>query len=152
FKRMPWLGRVMNRVESGVEWAHHRYGELLEWALGHRKTVIAVALIVFVSSFFVLPLVGTEFVPESDEGRTSFRLTTPVGSSLEYTDAKTRQVEDILRGYREVEFMTANVGTGEGRNVARVEVRLVDRHKTTRRTQKDFEAAVRDQIRKIPGI
>jgi len=152
FKRMPWLGRVMNRVESGVEWAHHRYGELLEWALGHRKTVIAVALIVFVSSFFVLPLVGTEFVPESDEGRTSFRLTTPVGSSLEYTDAKTRQVEDILRGYREVEFMTANVGTGEGRNVARVEVRLVDRHKTPRRTQKDFEAAVRDQIRKIPGI
>jgi len=31
-------------------------------------------------------------------------------------------------------------------------VRLVDRHKTPRRTQKDFEAAVRDQIRKIPGI
>jgi len=152
FKRMPWLGRVMARIESAVEWAHERYGELLEWSLGNRKKVLAVALAVFVASFFVLPLVGTEFVPESDEGRTSFRLTTPVGSSLEYTDAKTRQVEDVLRGYKEVEFMTANVGTGEGRNVARVEVRLVDRHKTARRSQKDFEASVRDKIRKIAGI
>jgi len=152
FSRLPWLGRVMARIEAGVEWAHHRYGELLEWALLNRKKVLAIALGVFVSSFFVLPLVGTEFVPESDEGRTSFRLTTPVGSSLEYTDAKTRQVEEVLRGYREVEFMTANVGTGEGRNVARVEVRLVDRHKSGRRSQKEFEAAVREQIRKIPGI
>jgi HAE1 family hydrophobic/amphiphilic exporter-1 len=152
FKRMPWLGRLMARIESAVEWAHERYGELLEWSLGNRKKVLAAAFAVFVGSFFVLPLVGTEFVPESDEGRTSFRLTTPVGSSLEYTDAKTRQVEDVLRGYKEVEFMTANVGTGEGRNVARVEVRLVDRHKTARRSQKDFEASVREKIRKIAGI
>ncbi len=152
FSRVPWLGRVMARIEAGVEWAHHRYGELLEWALGNRKKVLAIALVVFVSSFFVLPLVGTEFVPQSDEGRTSFRLTTPVGSSLAYTDAKTRQVEEILRSYPEVEMMSANVGSDEGRNVARIEVRLVDRHKTSRRTQKEFEAAVRDKIRSIPGI
>ncbi|HET6264397.1 MAG TPA: efflux RND transporter permease subunit [Usitatibacter sp.] len=152
FSRVPWLGRVMARIEAGVEWAHHRYGELLEWALGNRKKVLAIALVVFVSSFFVLPLVGTEFVPQSDEGRTSFRLTTPVGSSLAYTDAKTRQVEEILRSYPEVEMMSANVGSDEGRNVARIEVRLVDRHKTPRRTQKEFEAAVRDKIRSIPGI
>ena len=152
FKRAPWLARMMERIEDGVEWTHHRYGELLEWALLNRKKVLAFAVAVFISSFFVLPLVGTEFVPESDEGRTSFRLTTPVGSSLAYTDAKTRQVEEILRQYPEVEVMTANVGTGEGRNVARVEVRLADRHKTPRRSQKEFEAAVREKIRAIPGI
>ena len=152
FKRVPWLGNVMNRVEHGVEWAHVTYGKLLEWALGNRKKVLALAFAIFVGSFFLLPLVGTEFVPESDEGRTSFRLTTPVGSSLAYTDTKTRQVEEILKGYKEVEFVTANVGTGEGPNIARVEVRLVDRHKVKRMSQKDFEAAVRDQIRRIAGI
>jgi len=152
FKRMPWLGRVMNRIERGVEWAHGFYGRLLEWSLLNRKKVLALALAVFVSSFFVLPLVGTEFVPEADEGRTSFRLTTPVGSSLEYTDAKTRQVEELLRKYKEVDFVTANVGTGEGRNVARVEVRLVDRHKTSRLGVKEFEKLVRKEIVKIPGI
>ncbi|MBL0143046.1 MAG: efflux RND transporter permease subunit [Betaproteobacteria bacterium] len=152
FAKVPWLGRLMNRVESGVEWAHHRYGVLLEWALGNRKKVLAIATTVFVASFFVLPLVGTEFVPESDEGRTSFRLTTPVGSSLEYTDAKTRQVEAILRGFPEVRVIAANVGTGEGRNVARVEVKLTDRRERPHLGQKDFEAKVRERIRAIPGI
>ncbi len=152
FRYVPWLGRVMNRIESGVEWAHHRYGELLEWALGNRKKVLAIATVVFLSSFFVLPLVGTEFAPESDEGRTSFRLTTPVGSSLEYTDAKARQVEEILRRYPEVRVMAANVGTGEGRNVARIEVKLVDRRERPHLAQKAFEAKVRQQIRAIPGV
>ncbi|HEX4944117.1 MAG TPA: efflux RND transporter permease subunit [Usitatibacteraceae bacterium] len=152
FRRVPWLGRMMGRIENGVEWAHHRYGELLEWALANRKKVLAIAVAVFVSSFFVLPLVGTEFVPEADEGRTSFRLTTPVGSSLEYTDAKTRQVEEILRRFPEVEVMAANVGTGEGRNVARIEVRLSPRGQRPHLSQKAFEAKVREKIRAIPGI
>ncbi len=152
FRRVPWLGRLMNRIEDGIEWAHHRYGELLEWALGNRKKVLAIAVTVFVSSFFVLPLVGTEFVPESDEGRTSFKLTTPVGSSLEYTDAKTRQVEAILRGFPEVLVAAANVGTDEGRNVARIEVKLSDRRERPHLSQKDFEAKVRQQIRAIPGV
>jgi HAE1 family hydrophobic/amphiphilic exporter-1 len=152
FKRFPWLGRLMARVEHGVEWAHGFYGQLLEWSLLNRKKVLALALAIFISSFFLLPMVGTEFVPEADEGRTSFRLTTPVGSSLEYTDAKTRQVEELLKKYKEVEFVTANVGAGEGRNVARVDVRLVDRHKTPRQGIRDFEKVVRREIQAIPGI
>jgi multidrug efflux pump subunit AcrB len=152
FRRVPWLGRLMSRIEDGVEWAHHRYGELLEWALGNRKKVLALATVVFVASFFVLPLVGTEFVPESDEGRTSFKLTTPVGSSLEYTDAKTRQVEAILRGYPEVSVMAANVGGDEGRNVSRIEVKLVDRSERPKLSQKEFEKKVRERIRSIPGV
>ncbi len=152
FKYAPWLGRVMNRIEHGVERAHVVYGKLLEWSLENRKKVLALALAVFIGSFFVLPLVGTEFVPESDEGRTSFRITTPVGSSLAYTDAKARQVEEVVRSYREVEMMVANVGTGEGRNVARVEVRLTERTKRPNLTVKDFEKQVRDKIRAMPGI
>jgi len=152
FSRLPWLARIMGRIEEGVQWSHHRYGELLEWALLNRKKVLALAVAVFVSSFFVLPLVGTEFVPEADEGRTSFRLTTAVGSSLEYTDAKARQVEEVLRRFPEVRVMAANVGAGEGRNVARIEVKLVDRSLRPHLSQKQFEAKVRERIRSIPGI
>ncbi|MGZ5099513.1 MAG: efflux RND transporter permease subunit [Usitatibacter sp.] len=152
FKRVPWLARMMSRIEAGIEKMHVNYGILLEWALAHRVKVMAIAVAVFIGSFALVPFVGTEFMPDSDEGRTSFRLTTPVGSSLEYTDAKARQVEELLRTYPEVDMMIANVGTGEGRNVARIEVRLVDRHKAPRRTQKQFEAAVRERIRSIPGV
>jgi multidrug efflux pump subunit AcrB len=152
FKYAPWLGRVMTRIEHGVEKAHVVYGKLLEWALGNRKKVLALAFAIFVSSFFILPLVGTEFFPDSDEGRTSFRITTPVGSSLAYTDAKARQVEEVVRTYPEVEMMVANVGTWEGRNVARVDVRLSEKNKRPNLPVKDFEKKVRDKIRAIPGI
>lgn len=152
FRRFPAIARMMAWIERGIERTHEIYGRLLEWALNHRKTVLAIALGIFIASFFVLPFVGTEFAPETDEGRTSFRLTAPVGSSLEYTDAKARQVEDLLRGYPEVEMIIANVGTGEGRNVARVDVRLVDRHTHARPSQKAFEATIRDKIRSMPGI
>ncbi len=152
FRRFPWLERVMGRVEGAIDWLHEAYGALLEWALANRGKVVAIALVVFFSSFLLVPLVGTEFVPDTDEGRTSFRLNAPVGSSLEYTDAKARQVEALLRTYPEVEMMVANVGTDDGRNYARVDVRLVDRHLVKRRTQKDFEASVRDRIRAIPGV
>ncbi len=152
FKYAPWLGRIMMRIEHGVEKAHVVYGKLLEWSLNNRKKVLALAFAIFVSSFFILPLVGTEFFPDSDEGRTSFRITTPVGSSLAYTDAKARQVEEVVRTYPEVEMMVANVGTWEGRNVARVDVRLSEKDKRPHLPVKDFEKKVRDKIRSIPGI
>ena len=44
-----------------------------------------------------MPLVGTEFMPEADQGFISLRLNTPVGSSLEYTDGKVREVEEALK-------------------------------------------------------
>ena len=152
FGRLTWLARFMELVERRIEWAHGFYGQLLEWALANRLKVLAIALVIFIASFFVLPLVGTEFVPESDEGRSSFRITTPVGSSLAYTDAKARQVEEVVRKYPEVEVMVANVGTWEGRNVARVDVRLTDRLKRPDLPQKVFEKKVRDEIRSIPGV
>ncbi|HSW84569.1 MAG TPA: efflux RND transporter permease subunit, partial [Usitatibacter sp.] len=144
--------RIMMRIEHGVEKAHVVYGKLLEWSLNNRKKVLGLAFAIFVSSFFILPLVGTEFFPDSDEGRTSFRITTPVGSSLAYTDAKARQVEEVVRTYPEVEMMVANVGTWEGRNVARVDVRLSEKDKRPQMPVKDFEKKVRDKIRSIPGI
>jgi multidrug efflux pump subunit AcrB len=92
FRRVPWLGRFMDRIEQGIEWVHGLYGRILEWALTHRKSVIVLALVTFSASFAVVPLVGTEFVPDTDQSFISLRLNTPVGSSLEYTDAKVRQV------------------------------------------------------------
>ena len=127
FRRVPWLGRFMDRVERGIEWLHRVYGRLLDWALGHRKTVLAIAIVTFFGSFALVPLIGTEFIPETDQGFLSLRLNTPVGSSLEYTDGKVRQVEEALKTFPEVKLAMTTVGTEEGRNYARINLKLVDR-------------------------
>jgi len=151
FKRLPWLGRFMAWIERGVDFVHVIYGRVLAWALGHRKSVIAIAVVTFLASFAIVPMVGTEFVPQADQGFISLRLNTAVGSSLEYTDAKTREVEARLKAFPEIDLTMTTIGTEEGRNYARVNLKLVDRSQR-KRAQKDLEIAIRDAIKPIPGI
>jgi multidrug efflux pump subunit AcrB len=151
FKYVPWLGRFMDRVERGVDWIHVFYGNVLKWALGHRKSVLAIALFTFVASFFIVPLVGVEFFPRGDQSFISLRVNTPVGSSLEYTDTKVREVEDALKKFSEIDLAMTTVGTEDGRNYARVNLRLVERGKRDR-SQLELEKLIRETLKPIPGI
>ena len=47
----------------------------------------------FLGSFPLMALVGSEFVPEADLSELQVQLKTPVGSSLDMTQAKARQAE-----------------------------------------------------------
>jgi multidrug efflux pump subunit AcrB len=104
----------------------------------------------FVAALMLAPLVGSEFVPQTDQGFTQLQLRMPVGASLERTDAKVRQVEEIVRGMPEVVNVSTWVGGPGQRNMAWLNIALKDR-KERRRSQKDVEDAIREQIAKIPG-
>ena len=152
FKRLPWLGRMMDKIEHWIEGAHKVYGVLLDWSLAHRVKVLLIALFCFVGSFFLVPLIGTEFMPENDQGFISLRLNTPIGSSLEYTDAKTRQAEDALKSFPEILITDTNVGTDEGKNYSRINLKLTERSETHRRSQKDLEQAIRQKLAAVAGM
>jgi multidrug efflux pump subunit AcrB len=138
-------------IERGVERVHVFYGRVLRWALGHRKSVVAIALASFLGSFLIVPLVGTEFIPQSDQGFISLRLNTPVGSSLEYTDGKVREVEGVLKKFPEIDLVMTTVGTEDGRNYARVNLKLVERAGRDR-SQVQLERLIREALRPVPGI
>ena len=151
FRRVPWLGRFMDRIEHVIDSVHVLYGEILAWALGHRVKVLAIAILTLLASIPVVGLVGTEFIPEADQSFISLRMATPVGSSLDYTNGKVLEVEQALKAFPEIELAMSTVGTEEGRNYARVNLKLVEiahRH----RTQKQIEKAIRDTLNPIPGI
>jgi len=122
------------------------------WAtITNRGIVLWIALLTLVASVFIVPLVGTEFVPEADQSFISLRLNTPVGSSLEYTNAKATEVEEALKPIPEVQLAITTVGTEDGRNYARVNLRLSDSTQRSR-SQKQIEQQVRELVRPIPGI
>jgi len=75
-----------------------------------------------------------------------------VGSSLEYTDAKTRQVEQALAEFPEIETVDAQIGTYEGKNYARLNLRLDDATRSGRRSQQEIERAIRERLAKIAGV
>ena len=152
FVRLPWLARMMAAIEHRIEQLHALYGRVLERALARRKTTLALALALFIGSFFLVPFIGTEFLPETDQGYTTLKLKTAVGSSLAYTDAKVRQVEEALKTTPEIAIIDTTVGTEDGRNTASINLKLVDNKLVARRSQKDIEKDLRQRISQIAGI
>ncbi len=116
-----------------------------------RGVVMAVGIGSFVLALGLAPLVGSEFVPQTDQGYTQLKLTMPVGSSLARTDEKVQQVEAIVRALPEVATVSTWVGGAGQRNQSWLNIALKDR-KERKRSQKQVEDAMREAIAKIPGI
>ena len=123
----------------------------LRWAtITPRGVVMAVGVASFVGALGLAPLVGSEFVPETDQGFTRLALRMPVGSSLERTDAKVRQIEEIVLAFPEVRAVSTFVGGAGQRNQASLNIALKDKRERSR-SQKQVEDAMREAIAKIPG-
>ncbi|MEC5159713.1 efflux RND transporter permease subunit [Janthinobacterium sp. CG_S6] len=152
FKYLPRLGRLMARIERGIDRLHLWYGRVLGLALCWRKATLALAAGLFAASLALLPLIGAEMFPETDQGWINLHFKTPVGSSLAYTDGKVRQVEAALRAFPEIDSVIATVGTEDGRNTARVDLKLSDVNATRRRPQKALEALIRARLLPVAGI
>ncbi len=147
------LGRVTGAVDRFSHWLGDVYQGTLAWSLRHRLATVGVALASLAASVGLAMLLGTEFVPKADFGETSVNFQTPVGSSLEVTEARARQVEAIIREFPEVRYTVATVNTGNalGKNNASVYVRMVDR-KQRKLTIDEMSVPLRERLARVPGI
>ncbi|MEW6480000.1 MAG: efflux RND transporter permease subunit [Pseudomonadota bacterium] len=147
------IGRVtawFDRVQDDLA---EQYQGALRWSLRHKLATMALAIVTFIASIGLLPLLGSEFVPKADFSETSVSFHTPVGSSLEATETKARQVEAILREFPEVRYTltTINTGNAQGKMYASIYVRLVDR-KDRQVSADAMSARLRERLRTVPGI
>jgi HAE1 family hydrophobic/amphiphilic exporter-1 len=141
-----WFDRATDRLGNG-------YQSILRWSLAHRLATVFSAIGIFILSVTMVPLLGTEFVPKADYSETAINFYTPVGSSLEVTEAKARQVEGVLREMPEVRYTlsTINTGDAQGKIYASIYVRLVDRKERSRSVDQ-MSTVLRERLRAIPGI
>lgn len=147
------VGRVTAWFDRATESLAEAYQGILRWSLSHKLATVFGAIGIFLASIFMLPLLGTEFVPKADYSETSINFYTPVGSSLELTEAKARQVEAIVREFPEVKYTlsTINTGNAQGKIYANVYVRLVDR-KDRKRSVDVMAGVLRERLAQVPGI
>ena len=149
--------RTLGRLTGAVDrWSHslgRGYERLLGWSLRHRLATVLIALASLIASFVLIPRLGTEFVPKADYSETFVNFYTPMGSSIEVTEARTRQVEALLRRMPEVRYTVATINTGQalGRNFVSIYVRLTDRH-TRSRSVDELSVPLREQLARLPGI
>jgi len=148
---------TLGRVTHAFDRAQHRLGSgyvaVLGWSLRHKATTLAIGLGTLVASLALVPRLGTEFVPKADYSETSVSFYTPVGSSLEVTEARARQIDAILREQPEVRYTvtTINTGQAQGRIYGSVYVRLVDR-KDRNRSVDQMSGPLRQRLASVPGV
>jgi len=147
------LGRVTQWFEDATEGLGRAYQRMLGIALRYRFVTVLVALGIFITSIFMVRFLGTEFVPKADYSEASVTFYVPVGSSLQVTEAKAREVESMLRSFPEVRYTlsTINTGNANGKIYANVYFRLVDRQLRTLNII-EFTPIIRERLRKMGGL
>ena len=149
--------RIFIRMEEG-------YKHILQLALKHRKTVIALATIIFISSMILFRFIGTEFMPQSDDGTMQINVELQPGTRLEETVEFSKKVQDILKkkvpelayysgqaGVNDEGFSSILFGQKEGSNIFLLRVLLVE-HKKRKRNVFEIADTLRKYISRLPGI
>ncbi|PWK49881.1 efflux RND transporter permease subunit [Pleionea mediterranea] len=89
------------------------YRKGLTWAMKNRKMVVIVAAVMAVSAGLVLPQLGTEFVPELEEGTINVRVTLAPSSSLDTALEVAPKLEAMLMEFPEVTYALSRIGRAE---------------------------------------
>ncbi|WP_445634649.1 efflux RND transporter permease subunit [Nostoc sp. DSM 114161] len=122
------------------------YRSLLQWALRHRLTTMAIALAFFVASVMLVPLIPKGFVDDGDFGISNVTIELPPGSTLADVNKVATQATDLIRQNPVV----AGVLATEEINSATLTINLKPREERDI-SQKQFEEQVRPKFLQIPG-
>jgi multidrug efflux pump len=150
--RQSAITRGMDRVMHGLSGL---YGRLLGPTLKIRYLVIAGAVATFIVTLPVLDRLNAkrEIVPPQDQSRFMLRMQTPPGSSIEYTDEKTKIVEAWLAQRPEINRYYFSVGGFQGGEVDSAVAFITLKPPSERKlTQQQFIAQARRELSQIPGI
>jgi len=118
YKEPKGFVKKLNSFWSKVD---NFYESTLKWSLRHKIVVISISVLVFVGSFALVPLVGTEFMPPADDARISASIELNQGVRIDETKKVARQIEKIIvEKYPEIELISTNMGAGEGGSILTV--------------------------------
>jgi cobalt-zinc-cadmium resistance protein CzcA len=108
------LGRNLPHRDNWlVAWSKRLYRAPLRWALGHRRTVVGGALLALGASIAVLPRLGSEFLPELNEGSIWVNVTFPPGLSVDEASGLCHRLRQAAHKVPEVDTIISKAGRPE---------------------------------------
>jgi HAE1 family hydrophobic/amphiphilic exporter-1 len=152
--RMPrWLARAgaaMDRLTSA-------YGRLLQRALARPILTVLLAAGTTLASLLLIPLIGSELLPPSDEGEVRIIGEMEVGSRLDLVDAQTQRIESIIGPVvPETRATVVTVGSSgyrpDGGSRSEISLSLVPSDERSRSNAEVAAALRKLLVGKIPGM
>ena len=147
------LTRAIAKFNLWFDRQASRYRGVIRWALGHRKTTLAIAAASFVGAVMLMPFIGGGFMPESDNSEFAVLFETPEGSSLTYTRAKAEQLGGALRQLEGVDYTYTTVGSGATGTVTNGEIFVkLTKPAERSRDQKQLMDDARSRLTRLHGV
>jgi HAE1 family hydrophobic/amphiphilic exporter-1 len=127
-----------------LKWLDKFYERTIRWSLRHKRLVLIVSFLFFFGTFFLLKIIGTDFMPQSDESRLDATIELQAGLRVEETMKTTKKLEKmIMERYPEVELISTSTGADDeggfssmfsqsGSNIINLQMRLVPTEERTR--------------------
>jgi heavy metal efflux system protein len=152
-------GRVAERETRVMRAAHDAYAPLLSKAIRHRTGVATGAAVLILLSGLLATRLGTEFIPNLDEGDIAMHALRIPGTSLTQAVGMQKQLEARLKKFPEVRLVVTKLGTAEIANdpmppsVADTFVLLKDRKDwpDPRKPKTALVKELEEAVRAIPG-
>ena len=129
---------------------------LLYGALEHRLLVIVAGVLVLIGSLALIPLVGIELMPDTDEGEVRVTAEMEVGTRLELTGEQFMTIESIVqRVVPEIKNMVTYVGgphwRATGSHTGQMRIALKPQIERSRSSE-EIAAVLRRKLMNIPGV
>ncbi len=139
--------------------AKRLYLPALAWSLRHKRTVLGLALLLLAGALWLLPRLGTEFIPVMDEGAFDMDIQLLPGISLDKALEVNRTIQQRLMEFPEMETVVSRTGQS---GIA-LEAKGVDKTGYTgsfrprsqwpsRLTKEQLVNRLRDSLADIPGM
>ncbi len=148
---------ITDRRNPVTDFLTEKYHRILMAALGHKRAIITVFIILIIGAFIAHTFLGREFVPPLDEGSIMVSTVMLPETSLEESVEMALRVEGIFLAFPEVISVSRTTGTAEASehlhpvNHSHYCVELVPLEKR-KRGFKEITAAMRQELDKLPGI
>ncbi|XOV83551.1 MAG: efflux RND transporter permease subunit [bacterium] len=152
-------GKVSEKETRLMRGISRVYTPLLKQAIKLRVLVVAAAVVLVVLSALLATRLGTEFIPDLDEGDIALHALRIPGTSLTQAIGMQRQLEDTLKAFPEVSEVVSKIGTAEVAtdpmppSVADTFIMLKDRSDwpNPRKPKTALVAELDKAVRAIPG-
>ncbi len=157
-ERTTRIGRFLDGL---LHWVGKKYESGLGFSVNHPWIVLFLSIIVLSGSLFSVKFLRKEMAPSVDQSQFMLRVQTPMGSSLEYTDGKTKEVEAFLNSQPNISGSFVSVGGFGGSSINTSmafitmkpkEERVVLDELKRKPTQEEFMDYCRKELAKISDV
>jgi len=106
-------GRMNEKENPLIAWAKRVYQPVLSWSMLNKPVVLSIGIVAVALSALLATRLGSEFIPNLDEGDIAIHPLRIPGTSLTQAVAMQRELEHTLKAFPQVDKVFSKIGTAE---------------------------------------